>query len=81
MAIVVPVPDALYSEVGVAFVVSINPNIDASALKQAVLERLANYKIPKRFEFVDALPMLPIGKVDRLAVKALAIAMLKEIPQ
>jgi acyl-CoA synthetase (AMP-forming)/AMP-acid ligase II len=81
MAIVVPVPDALYSEVGVAFVVSINPNIDASALKQGVLERLANYKIPKRFEFVDALPMLPIGKVDRLAVKAMAIAMLKEIPQ
>jgi acyl-CoA synthetase (AMP-forming)/AMP-acid ligase II len=81
MAVVVPVPDALYSEVGVAFVVSVNSNIDANALKQGVLERLANYKIPKRFEFVDALPMLPIGKVDRLAVKAMAIAMTQEIPQ
>ena len=34
--------------------------------------RLANYKVPKRFIVVDALPLLPIGKVDKGALSIMA---------
>ena len=68
MAVVVPVPDEDYVEVGHAFVVA-PPGLRPEALRAALRERLANYKIPKRIEVVQALPMLPIGKVDRLALK------------
>ena len=31
--------------------------------------RLANYKVPKRFFIRDELPMLPVGKIDKTALK------------
>ena len=31
--------------------------------------RLANYKVPKRFEVGDDLPRLPIGKIDKQALR------------
>ncbi|MGX5726143.1 hypothetical protein ACWKWZ_14005, partial [Metapseudomonas otitidis] len=42
--------------------------------KAALRDRLANYKVPKYFELVHELPMLPVGKVDRLSLKSRAIA-------
>ena len=67
----VGVPDARWDEVGVAFV---EPSgaITADALAAWCRDRLANYKVPKRFELVDALPLLPIGKVDRAALRRMA---------
>ncbi|MGX5727969.1 class I adenylate-forming enzyme family protein [Metapseudomonas otitidis] len=73
MAVVVPVPDENYTEVGYAFVVA-NPSINTEGLKAILRERLANYKIPKYFEVVQELPVLPIGKVDRLTLKEQAKA-------
>jgi acyl-CoA synthetase (AMP-forming)/AMP-acid ligase II len=67
----VDVPDRLYGEVGVAFVACDAP-IDVSELVRFCREMLANYKIPKRFEIVNELPMLPIGKVDKAALRARA---------
>lgn len=32
-------------------------------------ERLAGYKVPKTFETRDDLPLLPIGKVDKQALR------------
>ena len=32
-------------------------------------ERLANYRIPKRFEMRAELPRLPIGKMDKQTLK------------
>lgn len=32
-------------------------------------ERLAGYKIPKRFEFVDALPRNAMGKVQKFLLR------------
>ncbi len=69
MAVVVPVPDAMFHEVGYAFVVAAGPGAETGHLKEQLRRSLANYKIPKHFEIVDALPMLPIGKVDRLSLK------------
>lgn len=74
LAAVVGVPDPLYREVGYAF---IQPRAgvkvpDAAALAAHCRENLANYKVPKRFILTDAMPLLPIGKLDRQALKAKA---------
>jgi long-chain acyl-CoA synthetase len=34
-------------------------------------EYLAGYKIPKSFQFVDAIPLTAVGKVDKVAIRAL----------
>jgi acyl-CoA synthetase (AMP-forming)/AMP-acid ligase II len=74
-AAVVDVPDPVYSEVGVAFVET-RPGIDIDVdnVVAHCRERLARYKVPKRFVVVDALPRLPVGKVDRAALRARARA-------
>jgi len=63
-AAVVGVPHTTWGEVGVAFVV---PAEGASPTEEEMAEflgaRLARYKIPKDFRFVDVLPRTPYGKV------------------
>ncbi|HVS13688.1 MAG TPA: hypothetical protein VMV46_07180 [Thermoanaerobaculia bacterium] len=67
MAAVVAVPDALYQEVGHAFVLpEPGAEVDEDELRAFLRERLANYKIPKRFFVRAELPMLPVGKIDRV---------------
>jgi acyl-CoA synthetase (AMP-forming)/AMP-acid ligase II len=70
-AAVVPAPDPLWQEVGVAFIVCKAPVAEAD-LRAWCLERLANYKVPKRFVFRPDLPLLPIGKVDKTELRRLA---------
>ncbi len=73
IAAVVAVPDALYFELGHAFVALIPGSlVDGPSLRVFLRARLANYKIPKTVQVLEALPMLPIGKVDRTALKVLA---------
>lgn len=67
-AAVVGVPDPLWGEVGVAYVLARAP-VQAETLLAHCRERLANYKLPKRLYVVDALPLLPIGKVDKVALR------------
>ncbi|MEZ6011412.1 MAG: class I adenylate-forming enzyme family protein [Hyphomonas sp.] len=71
MAAVVSIPDPVWQEVGVAYIV---PRGDLSIpdLERYCRDRLANYKIPKRFVIEENLPLLPIGKVNKIALKALA---------
>lgn len=59
---VVGVPDERLGEVGVAFVVP-RGELDPDALLSWAREELANYKVPRRVEIVDALPMNASGKV------------------
>jgi acyl-CoA synthetase (AMP-forming)/AMP-acid ligase II len=66
---VVEASDPLYGEVGVAFVVAHGSAPAATALDSHCRDHLANYKIPKRFIIVDKLPMLPIGKVDKVMLR------------
>ena len=70
LAAVVAVPDDLYQEVGHAFVIPEGgATLEHSVLDAWCRERLANYKVPKRI-FVEAeLPLLPVGKVDKQALK------------
>ena len=74
LAGVVAMPDPLYREIGCAFVRrKSGQDLDALALDAWCRERLANYKIPKRFVIRDELPLLPIGKLDKTALKAEAL--------
>ncbi|MDH5236318.1 MAG: FadD3 family acyl-CoA ligase [Acidimicrobiia bacterium] len=67
---VVGVPDQRLGEVGYAFVVGA-PAADASA--EAVIEwcrtEMANYKVPRYVEFVDALPMNASNKVLKFELR------------
>lgn len=74
---VVAIPDTLYQEVGAAFVVS-KPaaKLTTEQLLAHCRDRLANYKCPKHFILTDALPTLPIGKVDKAELRSRAISAL-----
>lgn len=69
-AAVVGVPDEGRGEVPKAFV-SLNDGTKLSEreLKVFLKERLAAYKIPRQFEFLDALPMTPTGKILKRELK------------
>ena len=63
-------PDETFGEVGHAFVEpKPGASLDAAELDEWCRERLANYKTPKRFEVRAELPRLPIGKIDKQALK------------
>ncbi len=68
VAAVVSAPDPLWQEVGVAYLIA-DEQMTTEALEAFCRERLANYKIPKRFIIQDELPLLPIGKVDKVKLK------------
>jgi fatty-acyl-CoA synthase len=73
-AAVVGIPDPTWGEVGAAFVVLRGGETATEETLTAFLAaRLAKYKLPRRWVFIDALPRTPYGKVvkgelrDRLA--------------
>jgi HIP---CoA ligase len=65
---VVGAPDERQGEVGVAFVVRRAP-VEHEELVAFCKERMANYKVPRRVVFVDALPMNASGKVLKYALR------------
>jgi fatty-acyl-CoA synthase len=69
-AAVIGVTDATWGEVGVAFVVPRGAPPPPDALVAFLATRLAKYKIPKQFIFVDALPRTPYGKVVKAELQA-----------
>ncbi len=71
---VVGVPDALWGEVGRAYVV-LKPGASttAEALLAHLRGRLAPYKVPKRLDFVDALPVSAAGKVLKRELRERAL--------
>jgi acyl-CoA synthetase (AMP-forming)/AMP-acid ligase II len=73
-AAVVDVPDPLWGQIGVGFIAAPDaPVPDPARLDAFVRQRLANYKIPKRFEFRARLPHLENGKVNKKALREEAI--------
>lgn len=70
-AAAVGVPDSYRGEAIIAFVVGA---ANEESLRLHCAERLVRYKHPAAFVFVEALPLTPVGKVDKVALKALAIA-------
>ena len=69
---VVGVVDAKWGEVGCACVVPRRAGLSAQALLADARARLAGYKVPRHVRFLEALPRLGSGKVDRKALAAWA---------
>jgi len=61
---VVGMPHDRWGEVPVAFVTLRKDDVDADALIEYARERLARYKVPKRFDFGD-LPKTSTGKIQK----------------
>ena len=72
-AAVVSRPDPEFQEVGVAFV---QPRagvaLEGEPLRVWARDHLAGYKLPKVVVVLDELPLLPVGKVDKVSLKSLA---------
>jgi fatty-acyl-CoA synthase len=66
-ACVVGAPDAEWGEVVVAFIVG---TADPAELDAYLLQRIARFKRPKRYEFVDELPKNSYGKVLKRELRA-----------
>ncbi|MEM9365266.1 MAG: amino acid adenylation domain-containing protein [Planctomycetota bacterium] len=49
----------------IAFLVAASPELDVPRLRTELATQLPSAMIPRQFEFVDALPLNPNGKVDR----------------
>ena len=71
LAAVVSTDDPLWQEIGVAYV-TLAQEVPMNALEAWCKERLANYKVPKKIINEPNMPLLPIGKIDKLALKSRA---------
>lgn len=69
-ACVVGAPDAEWGEVVVAFIVGTDDPVEPAALDAHLLQRIARFKRPKRYEFVDELPKNSYGKVLKRELRA-----------
>jgi acyl-CoA synthetase (AMP-forming)/AMP-acid ligase II len=67
---VIGIPDARLGEVGQAFVIRrAGAVLDEATLAAWCRDNMANYKVPRRIEFVDALPTNAAGKVQKFALR------------
>jgi malonyl-CoA/methylmalonyl-CoA synthetase len=65
---VVGLPHPDFGEAVTAFVVA-DESVDEETLEQAVEDRLANYKRPKRYVFLSSLPRNAMGKVQKAQLR------------
>jgi len=72
-ACVVGRPDPLYGEEVVAFVTLAEP-VEDKELVAFGRERLGGYKYPREVHVLDALPLTPVGKADRKALREVLAA-------
>jgi fatty-acyl-CoA synthase len=70
-AAVIGVPDDTWGEVGLALVVPApGAPADAEAVRAALRERLAGFKVPRHVRFVDELPKTATGKIRKPDLRA-----------
>jgi fatty-acyl-CoA synthase/long-chain acyl-CoA synthetase len=71
-ASVIGVPDAKWGEVPLAVLVSGGqPELSAEELTEFCREKLAGYKIPRKLEYIAALPRNPTGKVLKKDIRVM----------
>jgi acyl-CoA synthetase (AMP-forming)/AMP-acid ligase II len=68
---VIGAPDERLGEVGKAFIVlRAGAEANAEEIRLWCRANMANYKTPRLFEFIDALPVNPAGKVQKFLLAA-----------
>ncbi|WP_444944589.1 (2,3-dihydroxybenzoyl)adenylate synthase [Microbulbifer sp. ZKSA006] len=76
-AALVAMPDDLMGEKSCAFLVSSDASLRPVALRKYLRSLgVAQFKLPDKFEFVQSLPLTPVGKIDK---KVLRKELLKKI--
>lgn len=66
----VSMPDSTMGEKSCAFIVATEPGLKALALRKFLRSRgVAEFKLPDRFEILDALPMTAVGKIDKKGLR------------
>lgn len=70
-AAVIGIPDGRLGEVGMAFVVA-SAEVTPDEIMEWSRAEMANYKVPRRVEIVDALPLNSTGKVMKEALRTSA---------
>ena len=69
---IVAAPDDKFGEVGAAFIIKApNSSLTTDQVISYAREHLANYKVPRYVEFVDAFPMNAMGKVLKRDLKVM----------
>jgi fatty-acyl-CoA synthase len=71
-AAVIGIPDERWGEVGAAFVVS--DGLSEDELREWCRRRLARFKVPKSFRFIDEIPRNGMGKVRKDELRETAVA-------
>jgi acyl-CoA synthetase (AMP-forming)/AMP-acid ligase II len=69
---VIGIPDERMGEVGMAFVVATPesaPTLSPESVIAWCRENMANYKVPRRVEILDALPANAMGKVTKFELR------------
>ena len=75
-AVVVGMPDRRLGEVAMAFVQRHEgAAVEAAELSAFCRERMADYKVPRKFSFVDEFPRTSTGKIQRFVLSQEAQAM------
>ena len=73
-AAVIGTPDDKWGEAVTAYVVLRNDrSLDPQDLMDLVREEKGRFQTPKLIYFVDAIPMTPVGKPDKKALRALHV--------
>lgn len=80
-AAVVGIPDQHWGEKAVAFIVKKGENVREEDLISFCSRKLARFKIPKHFFFVDELPKTHVGKIDKKALQKMGIYLNKTAKQ
>lgn len=62
-------PDDVHGEEVVAFV-ELSEDVDPEALVAFCKERIGGYKYPREVHVIGSLPLTPVGKIDRKALRA-----------
>ncbi|WP_453984660.1 acyl-CoA synthetase [Brevibacterium casei] len=74
-AAVIGIPDEKWGETAVAFIVldteqTLTAEEAATGIRAHAEQRLARFKLPKRFEFVDSLPRTATGKIRKVELRS-----------